>query len=102
MGVPYIVPQENGLRTGTNYLELNANGKTLHIQGDEEFSFSILPYTAQELFRCRHTFELKESKNWILSIDAAHRGVGTGACGPDTRDEYKIKPGKYKLHLRVW
>ena len=102
MGVPYIVPQENGLRTGTNYLELNANGKTLHIQGDEEFSFSILPYTAQELFRCNHTFELKESKNWILSIDAAHRGVGTGACGPDTRDEYKIKPGKYKLHLRVW
>ena len=102
MGVPYIVPQENGLRTGTNYLELNAEGKTLHVQSDEDFSFSILPYNAKELFRCKHTFELKESKKWILSIDAAHRGVGTGACGPDTLDQYKVKPGKYKLHLRVW
>ncbi|MDO4507567.1 MAG: glycoside hydrolase family 2 TIM barrel-domain containing protein [Spirochaetales bacterium] len=102
MKVPYIVPQENGLRTGTNYIELNAAGKTLHIQSEEAFSFSILPYTAQELFRCNHTHELKESSKWILSIDAVHRGVGTGACGPDTRDEYKIKPGRYNLHLRVW
>ncbi|MDY5812005.1 MAG: glycoside hydrolase family 2 TIM barrel-domain containing protein [Treponema sp.] len=102
MEVPYIVPQENGLRTGTKYIELIAGGKTLHIQSDKEFSFSILPYTPQELFRCKHTCELKKSNSWILYIDAAHRGVGTGACGPDTRDEYKIKPGKFKLNLRVW
>ena len=102
MSVPYIVPQENGLRTETKYLELNAHGKTMHIQSDGDFSFSILPWTAQELFKCNHIPELKESRNWILSIDAAHRGVGTGACGPDTLDQYKVKPGKYRLHLRVW
>ena len=102
MGVNYIVPQENGLRTETRYIELRAKGKTLHIQSDRDFSFSILPYTPEELFRCNHTFELMENESWILTIDAVHRGVGTGACGPDTRDEYKIKPGRYKLHLRVW
>ncbi|MGN0729965.1 glycoside hydrolase family 2 TIM barrel-domain containing protein [Treponema sp.] len=107
LGVPYIVPQENGLRCGVKYLELSGEGKTLHIQSDSEFSFSLLPYTAHDLYKCRHTSELVDlSKGnegkWILIIDAAHRGVGTGACGPDTLEQYRLRPGAYKLNLRIW
>ena len=105
--VPYIVPQENGLRCGVKYLELSGGGKTLHVQSDTEFSFSLLPYTAQDLYKCHHTSELVDlSKGsegkWILVIDAAHRGVGTGACGPDTLEQYRVRPGTYKLNLRIW
>lgn len=102
MGVDYIVPQENGLRTETRYLELESDERTIHISADNEFSFSILPYTPEELFRCHHTCDLKKSNCWHLNIDMAHRGVGTGACGPDTRNEYKVKPKTYKLKLKIW
>lgn len=118
LGTPYIVPQENGSRCGVKYLELlcpNSGGNsgcgTIHIQSDSEFSFSILPYTAADLFKCRHTSELTDltessggesEGRWILTIDAAHRGVGTGACGPDTLEKYRIRPGVYTLDLRIW
>ena len=29
----------------------------------------------------------------MVHIDAAHRGVGTASCGPDTLDKYIIKTG---------
>ncbi|MBP5463689.1 MAG: glycoside hydrolase family 2, partial [Treponema sp.] len=106
--VRYIVPQENGSRCGVNYLELDAkDGKKLHIQSLVPFSFNYSPYTTEDLFRCHHRNELVDQTkgadgHWILTIDAAHRGVGTGACGPDTMDSYRIRPGVYDLNLIIW
>ena len=106
--VPYIVPQENGSRCDVNYVELTAaDGRKLHIQSMTPFTFSILRYDVQDLFRCHHHNELVDltkGKNghWVLSIDAAHRGVGTGACGPDTMEAYRVRPGVYQLQLIIW
>ena len=106
--VPYIVPQENGSRCNTLYLELcAANGKAIHIQSITPFSFNISKYTTEDLFKCHHTSELidltqTDKPHWVLHIDAAHRGVGTGACGPDTLEEYRIRSGTYKLSLLIW
>ena len=106
--VRYIVPQENGSRCGVSYLELDAaDGRKLHIQSLTPFSFNYSPYTAEDLFRCEHRNELVDRTkgadgHWILTIDAAHRGVGTGACGPDTMDAYRIRPGVYDLNLIIW
>ncbi|HAH63433.1 MAG TPA: hypothetical protein DCL73_15210 [Treponema sp.] len=89
-------------------MELNGGGKSLHIQSLTPFSFSVLKYTVADLFKCNHPAELTdltqaaENPHWMLTIDAAHRGVGTGACGPDTLEPYRIRPGVYKLSLRVW
>ena len=35
----------------------------------------------------------------VLELEGyeVHRGVGTASCGPDTLDQYLIKPGKYTL-----
>lgn len=108
LGTPYIVPQENGSRCDTRYLELRGETQSVHIQSLSPFCFNVSKYSAQNLFACAHTAELsdlsKDRRNprFILSIDAAHRGVGTGACGPDTLEKYRVKPGVYKLSLRVW
>jgi beta-galactosidase len=108
MEVPYIVPQENGTRCDTKYVELSGGGKCLHIQSLTPFSFSISKYTIADLFKCAHPAELTdltqaaENPHWMLTIDAAHRGVGTGACGPDTMEPYRIRPGVYKLSIRLW
>jgi len=108
MEVAYIVPQESGSRCDTKYVELSGNGRVLHIQSLTPFSFNISKYTITDLFKCNHPAELTdltqaaENPHRMLTIDAAHRGVGTGACGPDTMEQYRIRPGVYKLSLLVW
>ena len=32
----------------------------------------------------------------IVHLDAAHRGLGTASCGPDTLPEYRLGPGTYR------
>ncbi|MBQ9538714.1 MAG: glycoside hydrolase family 2, partial [Treponema sp.] len=106
--VRYVVPQENGSRDGVYYLELDADdGRKLHFQSAEPFSFNYSPYSVTDLFKCHHRNELVdltkgEGGHWILTLDAAHRGVGTGACGPDTMEPYRIRPGVYSLSLIIW
>ncbi|MBQ9727765.1 MAG: hypothetical protein IJV65_09710, partial [Kiritimatiellae bacterium] len=46
--------------------------------------------------------ELKPEENVTLYLDAAHRGLGTGSCGPDTRPAYRIGPGTYRLAYWVF
>ena len=103
MGVPYIVPQENGLRTGTTFISLTGSGKRIQLRSRNEFSFSILAYSTQQLLKGKHSWQLEPCPDgfWYLTIDAAHRGVGTGACGPDPLDKYKVRPGKYELELEI-
>ncbi|EID85356.1 Beta-galactosidase/beta-glucuronidase [Treponema sp. JC4] len=106
--VPYIVPQENGSRCDTRYLYLEGEGvKPLHIQSEAPFSFNYSRYTEADLWKCEHRSELTptcSAKNgyYTLHLDAVIRGVGTGACGPDTLAEYKIMPGKYKLEFIIY
>jgi beta-galactosidase len=108
MEVMYVVPQENGTRCDTRYVELSGGGKKLHIQSLTPFSFSVSKYTVHDLFACNHPAELtdltqaEKDPHWMLTIDAAHRGVGTGACGPDTMEQYRIRPGVYRLSVRIW
>ena len=109
MHVPYIVPQQNGDRVDTRFIEFvdKRSGKTLHIQSAKPFSFCVSQYTDEDLWKCEHTAELSDTatgKNgfWTVSIDIAQRGIGTAACGPDTLEEYKVRPGVYRLSFLVW
>nr|MCR5254079.1 glycoside hydrolase family 2 [Treponema sp.] len=106
--VPYIVPQENGSHCDTHYLCLEGEGvKPLHIQSQAPFSFNYSRYTEADLWKCEHRSELTPTCGakdgyYTLHLDAGMRGVGTGACGPDTLPEYQIKPGKYKLEFIIY
>ena len=39
--------------------------------------------------------ELQASETTEVHIDAAMRGLGTAACGPDALDEFLVGPGTY-------
>jgi beta-galactosidase len=43
-----------------------------------------------------HQQELQARAETIVHIDAAHRGVGTASCGPDTLEPYLVRPGTYR------
>lgn len=109
--VPYIVPQENGERCGVKYLELleenSKNGRCIHFQAEKCFAFTLSKYDIKNQFECNHISELTDltksaNPHWNLTIDCAHRGVGTGACGPDTLEEYRVRPGVYHLTFIMW
>ena len=57
---------------------------------------TVTPMRPTDLANATHDVFVNKSGNTVVTIDAAHRGVGTASCGPDTLDKYRIKPGVYK------
>ena len=110
--VPYIVPQENGNRSGIRRLTLSGDAvpqekkPCISIRPDTPVNFSVSRYTQENLFRALHTIDLVdmsagEDGYYFLNIDMAQRGVGTSTCGPDTRPEYRLWGGLYKMRLYI-
>jgi len=108
MEVPYIVPQENGSRCDTTYICLTSkDGKKIHIQSAAPLSFNYSKYEYDDLWKCEHHNELVdtsmgENGYYTLHLDALMRGVGTGACGPDTLEKYKVLHGTYKVEVIIY
>lgn len=101
--VPYILPQEHGLKTGVRWFSLGPEkGPKVKISAvDEPLIFSASHFTPADLFLANHTCDLTPRPEVIVNIDAAHRGLGTRSCGPDTLEKYQLKPGKYSVQFQV-
>jgi beta-galactosidase len=99
--VPYIMPQENGLKTDVRWLTLE-DGKTgLLVAGMPLVAFSAKHYSDADLFAAKHTNELKVRQEVFLNLDGFHRGLGTRSCGPDTLPEYQMNGGTHKFAFRM-
>jgi beta-galactosidase len=112
----YVVPQEHGLRTGVRWLALSGAGAAAARRtgllvvadpdaGDATFTMSVRRHSDAELWSCTHTDDLARIEATrpaatFLHLDVAQRGLGTGSCGPDTLDRYRIGPGRHVLS--VW
>jgi beta-galactosidase len=95
--VPYIRPQETGGRADTRWLTLtNGDGRGLRIDLDERRQVSVGHYRAADLAAATHDVELVARPETIVHLDAAHRGVGTASCGPDTLPGYLVGAGMYE------
>ncbi len=95
--VPYVWPQENGGHAETRWLELtNEAGTGLRITLDVPRQVSVLPYRAVDLAAADHQEELQPRTSAVIHLDAAHRGLGTASCGPDTLPAYLLHPGTYR------
>ncbi|MDR1107273.1 MAG: DUF4981 domain-containing protein [Treponema sp.] len=112
MGTPYVVPQENGGRSGVRWLSLSgekvSGGKpgALVVRFAEPVYFSVRKHTAENMTAALHTPDLAdvsagEQGYFLLDIDCARRGVGTATCGPDTRQEYRVRPGLFRMRFCV-
>lgn len=103
--VPYVVPQEHGLKTDVRWCALASTvaGKKrqMSIVADQPICFSASHYTPADLTAAYHTYDLTLRPEVTVCLDAAHRGLGTRSCGPDTLDKYKVFPGTYHLRYTV-
>jgi beta-galactosidase len=97
LAVPYIWPQENGGRAEVRWLEvLDEEGRGFRILLDRPRQASVLPYRAEDLAAADHQEDLVPRTSAIIHLDAAHRGVGTASCGPDTLPGYLVGPGSHR------
>ncbi|QYY36911.1 glycoside hydrolase family 2 TIM barrel-domain containing protein [Ruficoccus sp. ZRK36] len=97
--VPYVMPQENGSRSGVRSFALchektdtvvrvSAVGDTLECKASH--------FTDADLFAGKHTCDLKARPETWVTLDHLQRGLGTMSCGPDTLEVYRIQPGSWR------
>ncbi|MFJ4364441.1 glycoside hydrolase family 2 TIM barrel-domain containing protein [Streptomyces chartreusis] len=94
---PYLRPQESGGRHGVRRFTLSAPDATgLAVALDEPRQISVTRYRAEDLASAEHHDELVPRPGCVVHIDAAHRGLGTASCGPDTSPSYLVAPGVHR------
>ena len=95
--VPYIRPQENGGHADVRWLRLSDGAsRSVRIALDRPGQVSATHFRDADLSTATHDVELAPRAETIIHLDAAHRGLGTASCGPDTLPEYLVGPGSYR------
>ena len=97
--LPYMVPQEFGLRTDCEWIEFVAHHQTVRIDVLEPATlhFSAVHHTPLQLFEALDTTQLERTKELVVHLDVAHRGLGTASCGPDVDPRHEIAAGTYEF-----
>jgi beta-galactosidase len=99
---PYVRPQSQGNRTGLRRLALRRqDGLGIGFVTEQLLEFSVRHYSEEALERAEHLSELTPDPTLHLYLDAAQRGVGTGACGPDTLPQYRVRGGRFRIGYRL-
>ena len=101
---PYPRPQDGGNHEEVTDVRLTDHrGRGIRISAiDTPFSFSALPYTAEDLAGATHDCELVPRKQVVVSIDAAVLGLGNSSCGPGVLKKYAIEKKKeHRLRVRI-
>ena len=105
---PYVMPQENGRRAGVRWAELSGAGAGLRIEalpgdeGDPEtFALTVRRWTSADLDAAQHPVDLVPGDRVWLTVDLAHRGVGTASCGPDVLPQHELHAEPARLRLAL-
>ncbi|KAI1293183.1 beta-galactosidase [Xylaria venustula] len=106
----YEYPQEGGNRTDTRWVRFThgASGETVtaHFvdlasskRERKPFDFSASHYRTSDVEDAKHPYQLRKNKteNVVVRLDAAHHGLGSGSCGPRTRDEYALLTAPFEF-----
>lgn len=102
MGGEYVKPQSMGGREQLRELQLKgADGHGVSIKTEGEVSFSINRNTDEQLMNAKHHWELAPNSSNVLHLDAYHRGIGNGSCGPQTIEKYFVPNESMKFKLRI-
>lgn len=101
--VPYVHPQASGNRTGVRWLRvLDADGEPLLVVDQMDgLDVTLSRWTDAEVADAAHLEDLPARDDCYLWIDARHRGVGSGAVGPDVAPTHRVGPGPYRWSYRL-
>ena len=97
----FDMPQETGTRTEVRLLQVKRADGNLTIYGNDKFSYSIHPWSLENLRAARHPSELKTEDCYYLYIDYRMRGLGSMSCGPEPEEEFDFVPHDFKFVFGV-
>jgi beta-galactosidase len=99
---PYVRPQEYGAHEETRWMCLqDAHGAGLKITLPKPLSVTVRAHHATDLNEAETLAELRMRGGTEVHIDAAVRGLGTAACGPDTLPPFRVGPGAYHFRWQL-
>ena len=97
--VPYVMPQECGNHTGVRMAALDNGRAGLMAIAPEQMETSCHHFTVGDLLAGRHTYDVPCRPETFWHLDIGQRGVGTGSCGEDTCEQYRLHSGRYGFSL---
>ena len=63
----------------------------------QRLSFAARHHHDADITKATTLANLQRRESIEVHIDVGLRGMGTGACGPDTLPNYRVGPGDYKF-----
>lgn len=94
---PYVVPQEHAAHVDTRWLTLSrAGGRGLRLAADRPLIMTARSHHDRALTTAATLAELEPASTTEVHVDAAVRGLGTDACGPDTLPEFRVGAGRHR------
>ncbi|KAF4447193.1 beta-galactosidase [Fusarium austroafricanum] len=91
---PYDVPQGNGNRMETRWVELfneNSGGIRATRLDDTMFNWTGSRLTDQTIENAKHPCDLVREEATLLNLSPKVAGVGSATCGPGVREDLKVK-----------
>ena len=93
----YVKSQEMGNHEDIRWLAINnPDGLGWLFVADDKMSASALHVKAQDMvdpddfIKVIHKYEIDMRKETIVCLDAAHRPIGNGSCGPGVLEKYEL------------
>ncbi len=97
----YLRPQENGSHLDCDWVTVRGGGLSLTAAGIRPFSFSVSPYTQEELTCRGHNYELERCGSTVLCLDYAQNGIGSESCGPRLLKQYRLDETDFSFSLKL-
>ena len=93
---PCVRPQEHGAHEKARWLRLaDGAGAGFEILFPDPLGFAARLHHDADLTEAETLAELTARDRAGIHIDAAMRGPGAAACGPDPLPQYRVGPGTY-------
>jgi beta-galactosidase len=100
MYVPYLIPQDHGLRTDNRYVQItDDNGLGIEFRVNELFNFNIYPFSTENLTKAVYTYQLQPFEGNTFNLDYSTSGVGCTAQG--IFEGYRTVPQMYEREITV-
>ncbi|GGF43401.1 beta-galactosidase [Microbacterium sorbitolivorans] len=98
---PYVMPQDNGQRSETRWVELTStDGASLRVSGAEPFGFTARRWTTEQLAAATHPSDLVAGDRVWLTLDAYQYGLGSASCGAAVHPKYRHLPEETTMRIR--
>ena len=107
LGEREIRPQENGNRHDCDWASVAGDGVALIVlRGDgvqpaRAFDFQAIDYTAEEMTRAAHDFELEPAGVTVVSVDYMQSGIGSDSCGPELLPQYRLDAPEFRFAVTL-